>query len=113
MKFCSIIFYAGMIFLFGCGDNEGNVINIPPSTSDDIMAIKASCMGCHKKLGNTHGPSIEEISTKYKNSDINGLVSTVKGGRNKGELIWGDTPKPSSPYSKKEIKIIIEWMLKQ
>lgn len=111
MKYSKTIFYLGVIFLFGCGENEGYIINIPPPSSGDIMAIKASCMGCHSKVENFHGPSIEKISLKYRNSDINVLVSTVKRGRKKSELIWGDTPKPSSTYSKEEIKIVIEWML--
>ena len=70
-------------------------------------------MGCHQMSVNTIGPSIKELSVKYKASDIIRLVATVKAGRTQDELTWGNAPMPPSFLSEEVIQEVIEWMLIQ
>ena len=109
-----------LIFIQGCssGDDSTNssqldldVYTIPPT--EQMLAFRSICMSCHQLTAKTLGPSIEDISAKHKNTDINRLVATVKAGRQPGELTWGNTPMPPSFLPEEEIKNVIEWMLGQ
>ena len=88
-----------------------DVSNIPPT--EQMLASRSTCMSCHQLTAKTLGPSIEDISMKHKNTDINRLVAIVKAGRQPGELTWGNTPMPPSFLPEEEIKKVIEWMLRQ
>ena len=113
-----------LAFLFmtltGCGESSDSTdspqsnSDVPsqPST-DQAMAMRSVCMGCHQMSVKTLGPSIKELSAKYKASDINRLVATVKAGRSQDELTWGDAPMPPSFLPEEVIQEVIEWMLTQ
>ena len=113
-----------LAFLFmaltGCGESSDSTDSLQSnsdiprqSSSDQAIAMRPVCMACHQMSVNAHGPSIKELSVKYKASDISRLVATVKAGRTQDELIWGSTPMPPSFLPKEVIQEIIEWMLTQ
>jgi cytochrome c551/c552 len=102
-----------VVLVVGCSDENTPVIEMPLSPEGHLLAIKASCMGCHERGKSIHGPSIEEIAAKHQNSDLEKLAETVKRGKKSRELTWGDAPKPGSKYTAQDIKAVLEWMLKQ
>lgn len=114
------IFFAFIIItLISCGGSSDNnslksepKIPVHPDTPQAI-AMRAVCMGCHQMDVQTIGPSIKDLSAKYKASDISRLVATVKAGRSPGELTWGNNPKPESYLPEEDIQKVIEWMLTQ
>jgi len=109
-----------ILLLSSCdGDNENNNksnsnFNLsPPPETDQLIAMRSICMGCHQMTIKTRGPSIKDISKKYKPSDIKRLVETVREGSTGENLIWGTQPMPPSYLSEEDIKKVIEWMLAQ
>lgn len=118
MKKHITLFVLVLIQSCSSGDDSTNssqlnldVSNIPPT--EQMLVSRSTCMGCHQLTVTTLGPSIEDISMKHKNTDINRLVATVKSGRQPGELTWGNAPMPPSFLPEEEIKKVIEWMLRQ
>ncbi len=82
--------------------------------ADQMTAMQSGCLGCHQPAIKTVGPSIKDISAKYKDSaDIDKLVATVKSGRVAGQLTWGAIPMPASPAPEAAVRKVIEWMLTQ
>lgn len=72
---------------------------------------KNNCNACHAATSKLVGPSIAEISTKYKDhSDVlSKLVLKVQKG---GSGTWGTIPMPPHPQvPESDIKIIVQWML--
>lgn len=109
-----------LLLLYGCsGDSESanssNLdldVSLPPPT-EHMLEMRSICMACHQLSVRTLAPSIEDISAKYKNTDIDRLVATVKAGRQFGELTWGNAPMPPSFLPEKDIEEVIKWMLTQ
>ncbi len=106
MKFKARVIIFLPLFLHGCGANN----DIKKLSKPDIAA---PCMACHQLSASMLGPSIEDISAKYNNTDINRLITTVKKGKEIDELTWGSIPMPPSFLSEEDIKKVIEWMLTQ
>ena len=115
------IWFSLLVLSFiGCGGSSDNADSLQPDpeiklqpTTDQDIAMRSVCMACHQIRNTTLGPSIEDISRKYKVSDIKRLAATVKAGKTFDELTWGDTPMPPSFLPEEEIQKVIKWMLTQ
>src|SRR3989338_1579684 len=70
---------------------------------------KSDCLACHQVETKLVGPSLKEIATRYKGSDIASLVnSVVKGSSGK----WGAVPMPQHPnLTESEVKQMVEGIL--
>ena len=74
----------------------------PASASEDL-AQKSGCIKCHATAANKIGPSVKEISAKFKGkagSDA-ALVAKLKAGKEH----------PPSKASEDDLKKIVAWML--
>lgn len=73
------------------------------------LAAKHMCMGCHSVDKKLVGPSLKDISAKYKGKGAEGeLVKKVKAG---GSGVWGSAPMPPSSAPDGDVKQIVDWML--
>ncbi len=73
---------------------------------------KNNCNACHAATSKLVGPSIAEISAKYKDQPdiLSKLVMKVQKG---GSGAWGSIPMPPHPQiPESDIRIIVQWMLK-
>lgn len=75
------------------------------------LATKHNCMGCHAMDKKLVGPSIKDISGKYKGKGAEAeLVKKVKAG---GSGVWGSMAMPPSAAPEGEVKQIVDWMMTQ
>ena len=80
-------------------------------SSPAALFQKENCSACHAKNAKLVGPSIDQISAKYKgNSDaVEILMAKVKNG---GSGVWGSIPMPpQSQVSDADRKILVNWVL--
>jgi cytochrome c551/c552 len=120
IKIMNILLALLFMVLTGCVEGGDGADSSRPasdtpdqSATDQAIPMRSVCLGCHQMNARTAGPSIKELSAKYKTSDISRLVATVKAGRTQDELTWGNTPMPPSFLPEEEIQKAIEWMLTQ
>ncbi|MDP3222292.1 MAG: cytochrome C [Rubrivivax sp.] len=87
-----------------------------PARADPQAAMtKAGCMACHAKDKKLVGPSFKDIAVKYK-SQPGAIALLAEKSRKGGKGNWGPVPMPPNPESKisdAELKVAIEWVLKQ
>lgn len=75
------------------------------------LAAKNNCLGCHTPDKKLVGPSLKDISAKYKGKGAEGdLVKKVKAG---GSGVWGTMAMPPSAAPEGDIKQIVDWILTQ
>ena len=80
--------------------------------SEDLVK-KHNCLACHQIDKKSVGPSYKDIAKKYKGQAdaVAKLSEKVKKG---GSGVWGPVPmapNPSVPDA--DIKVLVEWVLKQ
>ena len=82
--------------------------------SPEAAMTKAGCMACHAKDKKVIGPSFKDISARYKGKNVVAqLSSEVRKGSKGG---WGPIPMPPNPVDKisdADVKLAVEWILKQ
>jgi len=79
--------------------------------ADEALAKSKNCMACHGVDNKLIGPSLKEISAKYKDDGAaaDNLFAKVKNG---GGGVWGDVPMPpNAAASDDEIKTLVSWIL--
>lgn len=87
-----------------------------PAMADDkeaeALAKKNNCLACHTVDKKSVGPAYKDIAKKYKGQQDAAakLQEKVKKG---GQGVWGPVPMPpNAAVSDKDIKEIVEWVLK-
>lgn len=79
--------------------------------SQEDLAKKKNCMGCHAADKKMVGPSFKEIAAKYAGqADAGDKLATkiIKGGSG----AWGTMPMPANPQvSPAEAKQLVDWIL--
>jgi cytochrome c551/c552 len=79
--------------------------------ADEALAKSKNCMACHGVDNKLVGPSLKEISAKYKGDGAaaDNLVAKVKAG---GSGVWGNVPMPpNAAVSDNDIKTLVTWIL--
>ncbi len=87
-------------------------VHAPASINALDVFKKNNCNACHAATSKLVGPSIAEISAKYKDQPdiLSKLVTKVQKG---GSGAWGTIPMPPHPQiPESDIRIIVQWMLK-
>ncbi len=75
------------------------------------VAKKNNCLTCHGVKNKIVGPSFNDIATKYK--DVKNANVTLEGKVKKGTSgTWGDIPMPAQSASDRDIKALVNWILK-
>ncbi|MEO8719057.1 MAG: c-type cytochrome [Burkholderiales bacterium] len=91
------------------------VVLAAPARADDkameALAKKHNCLACHGIDKKVVGPSYKDVAKKYKGQDVKAkLAEKVKKG---GSGVWGPIPMPpNAAVSDKDIKELVEWILK-
>ncbi|WP_350081605.1 c-type cytochrome [Aquabacterium humicola] len=76
---------------------------------------KAGCMACHAKDKKLVGPAFKEIAAKNK-GQANVVATLADKVRKGGKGVYGQIPMPPNPVEKigdAELKMAVEWILKQ
>ena len=88
------------------------LVALGPAQANEQLAKDSGCMNCHKVNSKGVGPSLTDISSKYKgNAGAEALlVDKVKKG---GSGAWGSIPMPpNSPrVSDSDIQKMVKWIL--
>jgi len=87
-----------------------NRLNAMPK--GERLALQNGCLGCHKRNRDIVGPSFHKIAQRYK-GDIAHITNSIENGA-KGN--WKGyhgvlMPKFNTKLTKKETKIVAEWIL--
>ncbi len=83
------------------------------ANAEDAMT-KAGCMACHAKDKKVLGPSFKDIAAKYKGQDV--VATLMQKVRTGGKGVFGPIPMaPNGPdkISDTDLKVAVEWILKQ
>lgn len=74
-----------------------------------ILIDNSDCKSCHAENEKVNGPSYIDIATKYKNDDVDFLVSSII----KGSVgTWGETMMSAHPQLEiKEVKTMVKYIL--
>jgi len=84
--------------------------SLPSVTKDAALAIaqKYACSVCHKMDERVIGPSMKELSAKYRGSSVDTLSSRVRRGSS-GQ--WGPIPMPPQQViPDDELKTVLTWL---
>lgn len=77
------------------------------------LAKKSGCLSCHSVINKVVGPGFNEIAAKYK-SDTSAEARLVEKVRKGGSGNWGNIPMPpQSETSTDDIKLLVNWILKE
>ncbi len=76
------------------------------------IALKYRCLGCHTIDKQRVGPSLIEITQKYKNNDSKLKKSIKNGSKNVWESSNGAVMPSFSTISSDELKELLKWMKK-
>jgi len=82
-----------------------------PAQADEALAKKHNCLACHQLDKKSVGPAYKDIAKKYQGQSVAAkLEQKVKKG---GQGVWGPIPMPpNAVVSDKDIKELVEWILK-
>ncbi len=75
------------------------------------LAQKGGCMTCHGVDARKVGPAFKDISTKYKDQNVEDmLIKKIKEG---GRGAWGPLPMPpnAGKLSDDEFKSVVTWII--
>ncbi|GGH76211.1 cytochrome c [Filimonas zeae] len=90
------------------GTENQNVTGNNPPKAVELMA-KSDCLTCHKVRDKLVGPSYEEISKKYKQTDIDMLAAKIIEG---GSGNFGQVPMTPHPnISKEDAREMVKYIL--
>ncbi len=80
--------------------------------ANEQLAKDSGCINCHKVDSKGVGPSLKDISTKYK-GDASAEASLVDKVKKGGSGAWGAVPMPpNSPrVSDSDIQKMVKWIL--
>lgn len=84
--------------------------NLPVASKDVALAIaqKYACSVCHKMDERLIGPSLRELSAKYRGSSTDALLSRVRRGSS-GQ--WGPVPMPPQQViPDDELRTVLTWL---
>ena len=76
------------------------------------LALKHHCLGCHKMLLDTVGPSFINIAKKYKNDRFEMIQSIQNGSTKKWKEKSGAVMPAFKKLNDKELQILADWILK-
>jgi cytochrome c len=87
------------------------VLSVSPAMANPQIAKANKCFECHSIDKRIIGPTIREISDKYK--DQAGAESRLADKVRKGSVgVWGTTPMQAYPdMPQKDIEAVVRWML--
>lgn len=89
-------------------------LSVPVASASDKLATTAGCNKCHAQDKKLLGPSYKQIAEKYK-KDAAAPAKLTAAVRKGSKDVWGKAPMPPTPADKlsdKDLKSIIDWMLK-
>jgi cytochrome c len=81
---------------------------------EDTM-IKAGCLACHTKDKKLVGPAYKDVAAKYK-GQADAVAKLAEKVRKGSQGVWGPVPMPPTTPDKisdADLKVAIEWALKQ
>jgi cytochrome c len=74
------------------------------------LAQSKNCFSCHAVDKKLVGPSLQDISKKYK-GEAGAVANLAKKVKNGGSGAWGPIPMPPNPVSDDEAKLLVEWIM--
>ncbi len=89
------------------------ILGLVLGQAEEIPALfkRYDCLACHTLDKTLVGPSFQNISARYQDSDLTALVFKVKHG---GSGAWGPVPMPPHPtISEQDLRILVAWILRQ
>lgn len=104
------------LLLTWCVGLAAGAVLAGPALADPEAAMnKAGCMACHAKDKKIVGPAFKEIAAKNKGQAgaVDALSAKVRAG---GKGVYGPIPMPPNPPEKMadaDLKLAVEWILKQ
>lgn len=89
-------------------------VSMPMASASDKLANSAGCNKCHAQDKKLLGPSYKQIAAKYK-TDPAAPAKLADAVRKGSKDVWGKVPMPPTPANKlsdKDLKSIIDWIVK-
>ena len=81
------------------------------ATGEELFKSKP-CVACHKVDVKIVGPSLQEVSAKYKGQD--GAIELVAKHIKEGSSgIWGPIPMPPNPVTVQEATTLAKWVIEE
>jgi sulfite dehydrogenase len=88
-------------------------VPLAPAQSDEALATKYGCLGCHSVSTKIVGPAYQLIAAKYRN-DAEAPVTLSEQIHKGGSGKWGSIIMPPFPtMSAAETKALADWILSQ